>query len=203
MYDFVCVCPETLPAITKAFSIAPEGDYYEFGLYTGCTFWHAHRVAKRGTYFWGFDSFAGLPEPKGVDAETKEFKLGDYACSRAQVVANLKAAGVGSAKTKLIEGFYDQSLRFELIHNNGMESAAVVLIDCDLYASTILVLRFMTPLLQAGTVLLFDDYNCFGASNEKGERRAFAEFLTVNPQWTAETAFSFGWHGQAFVMRSV
>jgi O-methyltransferase len=203
MPEFITLCPDTPPAIERALAAAPDGDYYEFGLYSGYTFWYAQHVSTDDQMrFWGFDSFVGLPKPEGVDAETK-FKTGDYACSLLEVEANLVKYGRDWARTTLIKGFYDQSLTPELRSATGMKSAAVILIDCDLYASTVPVLRFMTPLLQAGTVLLFDDYNCFEASNEKGERRAFAEFLAANPQWAAETAFSFGWHGQAFVMRSV
>ena len=200
--------PDTLPAIEKAMRRVVEsripGDYYEFGLYRGYTFWHAQQTAKRvgvdQMQFWGFDSFAGLPELKGVDAETQEFKTGDYTCSRRQVESHLNRYGVDWSKTHLVEGFYHESLRPKLIAEAGMRPAAVVLIDCDLYCSTVCALGFLEGLLQAGTVILFDDYNCFGSSDERGERRAFREFLVVHPTWKPIPFLSFGWHGQAFVL---
>ncbi len=45
-----------------------EGDYCEFGVYTGRSFVHAYKALTRqektpSTRFFAFDSFEGLPEP--------------------------------------------------------------------------------------------------------------------------------------------
>ena len=49
--------------------------------------------------------------------------------------------------------------------------------------------------------LLFDDWNCFNKSDEMGERLAFREFFAQHPGWRAEPFITFGWHGQAFIMK--
>ena len=84
-----------------------------------------------------------------------------------------------------------------------MKPVMLALIDCDLYSSTVSVLDFLDNLLQDGSILMFDDWNCFGKSDERGERRAFREFLARHPIWRADPFVSFGWHGQSFVLSQV
>ena len=74
-----------------------RGDYFEFGLYRGSSFFAAQTLSRRyglasEMHFFGFDSFQGLPEPAGVDV-SGEFRGGDYACSRAEVTATLERRG--------------------------------------------------------------------------------------------------------------
>lgn len=181
-----------------------QGDYFEFGLYRGASFSAAHRLARRyglasEMRFFGFDSFQGLPEPAGVDV-AGEFRKGDYACSRAEVTATLDRRGADWARIHLVEGWYDRSLTPELKSTLAPGRVGVALVDCDLYESTVPVLRFLTSLLQEGSIVLFDDWNCFDRSEQKGERRAFREFLVENPRFTAERWISFGRRGQAFVL---
>ncbi|HEX8098457.1 MAG TPA: TylF/MycF/NovP-related O-methyltransferase [Pyrinomonadaceae bacterium] len=205
---FITMTPETPPAIYECLKrtaeAGPAGDYYEFGMFRGYSFWYAQASARRlrldRMRFFGFDSFQGLPEPEGD--ESVEFARGDYACGRAEVEGYLNKYGVDWSRTTLVEGFYNESLKPELKAERGMRPAAVVLIDCDLYTSTRDVLAFIDDLLQDGTVLMFDDWNCFSGSDEAGERKAFREYLASRPQWRAEEYISFGWHGQAFVLRA-
>lgn len=181
-----------------------RGDYFEFGLYRGSNFSAAQKLAERHGLapemrFFGFDSFEGLPEPSGVDI-AGEFRKGDYACSRAEVTATLHRRGVDWERVHLVEGWYEQSLTAQLKSRLEPGKVGVALVDCDLYGSTVPVLRFLASLVQDGSILLFDDWNCFGRSDQKGERRAFREFLEENPQFAAERWLTFGRRGQAFVM---
>ena len=181
-----------------------HGDYFEFGLYRGASFSAAQTLARRyglasEMRFFGFDSFQGLPEPAGVDVSA-EFRKGDYACSRAKVTATLERRGVDWERIHLVEGWYEQSLTAKLKSTLVPGRVAIALVDCDLYESTVPVLRFLTNLLQEGSILLFDDWNCFDRSDQKGERRAFREFLAETPQFSAERWISFGRRGQAFIL---
>ena len=62
-----------------------EGDYLEFGLYRGYTFWYAQQAAnlvgRSSMRFYGFDSFEGLPEVEGPDRKAAIFISGDYRCT--------------------------------------------------------------------------------------------------------------------------
>jgi hypothetical protein len=57
---------------------------------------------------------------------------------------------------------------------------------CDLYASTVPVLRFIRPMLTSGTILLLDNYDCFNASDERAKTGAEREFLGSEPGIRAE-----------------
>jgi O-methyltransferase len=57
----------------------------------------------------------------------------------------------------------------------------LIYVDCDLYSSTVPVLRFCKDFLQLGTVIVFDDWFCFYGDPDRGERRAWAEFCQANP----------------------
>ena len=51
------------------------------------------------------------------------------------------------------------------------------------------VLEIVKPKLQQGTILMMDDWNCFGADNNQGERRALREFLEKNSNIETEIFF--------------
>jgi hypothetical protein len=192
-------------AMARLSTEGPVGDYYEFGLYRGYTFWHAQQAADRAGVvdmrFFGFDSFAGLPDVKGEDRKAGIFIPGDYVCSRPEVEKQLTEHGFDWSRAVLTEGFFDRSLTPETKQALGAGPAALVMVDCDLYQSTVPVLAFLADLLQDGTVVLFDDWYCFGEADDQGEPRAFREFSAAHPEWRAEWLMDFPAYGKAFVMR--
>jgi hypothetical protein len=201
-----------LQAIERCFAKAVEfgtaycGDYYEFGVFQGRSFWHAQMTAAKhclsAMRFYGFDSFKGLPVTTGNDeSEDDDFYQGQYACSIDQVIANLNSKGVDWNRTFLIEGFYEQSLNEKTKGKFTMDKAAVALIDCDLYASAAQALSFLESMLIDNSILIFDDWNCYNADDQRGERRAFREFLEKNRQYRAAELFSYGSYGQVFLVR--
>jgi hypothetical protein len=76
------------------------------------------------------------------------------------------------------------------------------MIDCDLYSSTVEVLNFLGELIGERTVLIMDDWNCFGADDDRGQRRAMREFLETQPHLRLEPLVSYGPNSQSFVVRS-
>lgn len=98
----------------------------------------------------------------------------------------------------VIPGWFDETLTADLAKKVG--PAAVVWVDCDLYSSTVPVLRFIAPLIQNGTLLVFDDYYCFGGRADLGERRALEEFLESNPELSVTDYAKYGSTGQAFIV---
>lgn len=214
VHGFDAATRSTLEGIEKAFDLALKagtldgGDYYEFGLFKGYSFWSAQQKAKAceaGTLrFFGFDSFVGLPEVDGPDkTDQDDFYRGQYACSYEAVRASLDQAGVDWERTTLIRGFFNESLQPGLHEEHGMRPIAIALIDCDLYASTVDVLRFIEPLIQNGSILIFDDWNCFDGDDDKGQRKAFAELLARRTDLAAEPVFAYGSWDQAFCMGTV
>ena len=69
-----------------------------------------------------------------------------------------------------------------------------------LYESVRHVLPFVEPLLQDGTLVVFNDYYRFKGSPAQGERRAFNEFLAARPGLQATDYARFGTAGQTFLL---
>ncbi len=183
-----------------------EGDYFEFGSWTGRTFrlaWRHHRTHFDGrARFLLFDSFEGLPEPQGIDRHPK-WRPGRLATSADELVAVAEAAGIPRGRYELVRGYYEESLTPDLAARLAGEGvkAGIVYVDCDLYASTALVLEFVVPLLQRGTIVCFDDWFTFEGDPERGEQRAAREFLERHPELGLVEYVNFGWHGKSFIVQ--
>lgn len=183
------------------------GDYLEFGVYRGTTFSYAYRKLSRfkDMNFLAFDSFEGLPKPQGVDAlngYSSSFYEYQFSCSREDFIANLKRNGVNMKKVRIVQGWFDETLKPEKAKAYGVDKIAAAWIDVDLYESTVPVLEFITSHLCVGSVILFDDWRTFRNLPDYGEQRACQEWLSENPQITLRELFSFGWHGIAFTVSS-
>ena len=107
----------------------------------------------RRKQIFGFDSFKGLPEP------FERLEVGAFACTPPQI------PGV-----EIVEGFFQDSLTAALAQRVGTVSFAFL--DADLYSSTLCALRWLTPLLATGSVLLFDEF----LGEKESEKRAFDDW---------------------------
>jgi O-methyltransferase len=179
------------------------GDYAEFGVWMGRTFIEAWRVAAKYTVprrFFAFDSFEGLPE-LDPDDQGGSFKAGQFKHSRAEFEARLRRARMPPSVTRIVEGRFEQTL----LHPEriGLDHVAVAWVDCDLYASTVPVLDYLTPRLRQGSVLIFDDWFTFRASPEHGEMRACTEWLERNPELMLARWRPFHFAGQSFIVQRV
>jgi O-methyltransferase len=178
------------------------GDYAEFGVFEGRTFTHAfHRAAPLMPWmrFLAFDSFDGLPEPRGVDAQS-EFWKGQFACTKERFLENIRAAGVDTTRVRVAGGWFDQTLTDELIQREKLECVAIAYIDCDLYESAVPVLAFLTKLVRQGSILLIDDWYHFRGDPTRGLQRAVHEWLEANPTITLAPWYDFSHHGKAFLV---
>ena len=180
-----------------------NGDYLEFGVYKGYTMSIAFNFAKKYKLntmnFYAFDSFQGFPELKGVDKDGyQQFKGGTYKSDIDIFKKNLKSHGVNLKKVKIIPGFYDEVLG--TLPGNFSNKASIIWVDCDLYESTVSVLKYAYDYIQEGTVIIFDDWNCYRGNPKRGEKRAFSEWLEEHPEILVEKFFSFGWHGNSFIL---
>jgi len=175
------------------------GDYLEFGVFEGESFSEAYRAIRAnresvrqhigGTEiqrwyddkprFFAFDSFSGLP---GGDAERHlDYGEAAYSCSEKQFLANVRNGGVATEDVVTVAGYYDKTLSAGRKAELSLSQAAIVLIDCDLYESTVPVLDFITDLVGQGTIIIFDDWYRYKGSRDHGEQRACNEWLERNP----------------------
>lgn len=135
---------------------------------------------KMDIRYFAFDSFKGLPKLKSEDTKHARFHEGRYSVNKETFLKNCSDHAVDIKKIICVEGFYENTLTDSIKKNLELSSAAIIMIDCDLYSSTKLVLNFITPLLQKGTVIIFDDWFCHKGSINEGEQKATAEWLAIN-----------------------
>ena len=181
-----------------------DGDYYEFGVYKGGTLFEAYRIISEVDRFcdlryiksdelsydeggipafrcFCFDSFEGLPKPKGIDIGGA-FREGDYQCDFDTFVDNICSAGLDMERVSIVKGWYSD-LNKQTQEQYDMGSARIIHIDCDLYESTRDALAFCTNLIADGTVIIFDDWFHFRGHPHRGEQQAFREWRDANPQF--------------------
>jgi hypothetical protein len=164
-----------------------DGYYMEFGCHGARTFrlaWDAFHFLFDRTYI-GFDSFEGLP-PIEPDDRMPIWSPGALATTESDFRRCALAHGIPPDRLRTVKGWFEQSLTPELADELLPTRAAVIYVDCDLYASTVPVLRFARPFFQRGTVLVFDDWFCFHGDPERGQRRAFREFCGRHPEVVLE-----------------
>jgi len=183
-----------------------EGDYLEFGIYKGQSFVAAYNFANyypnlNAMNFYAFDSFHGQPPLDGVDAEGfQHFKTGQYYCSLAEFKQILEQNKVDTDRVKIIPGWFKDTLNEKTKNSLQLKKAAVVMIDCDLYESTVSVLEFITSYLQDGTILIFDGWFCYRGNPNRGEQRAFREWLQRHPEITAVQYQTSSLYGNSFIV---
>ena len=150
-----------------------EGDYYEFGVFTGSSFCHAIRsYANLGFFnkrqhpmqFFGFDSFEGFGENNKDD---HPFFIDDHFATNFEKVNKRvkKLAKKRNADARLIKGFFSETLN--LPENKCSRLASIIFIDCDLEIPAKEALDFCTNKVQDGTMIIIDDYFSYKGSKTK------------------------------------
>lgn len=130
-----------------------EGDYCEFGCFTGASINHALNVhntymKEKNMHFYGFDSFEGFP----VEVH-KEFKS-EYFKSDYQMVKKLEKK---FNNCTIIKGFFKDSLNNNEIKKK-IQKISFAFIDCDIAYSCQDVFEFIKPRLTNGAYIMIDDY---------------------------------------------
>ncbi|WP_374558370.1 class I SAM-dependent methyltransferase [Thermomonas sp.] len=177
-----------------------RGHYLEFGTFDGRTFTLAwHSMAKRCPWmrFFGFDSFTGI-----LGARNDEVYVdGTYCSNRETFEHNWRVAGLDPGRCMSVPGDFRESLAEPGLRERlGIEAAAVVHIDCDVYEAAKAALDFVAPVLQQGSVLLFDEFHANHASNATGERRALRELLAAHPELEVERWHDYAVEGRSFLV---
>ena len=184
-----------------------DGEYLEFGCASGSSLIDMFQSIKRyprldNMRFLIFDSFQGLPTPVGTDAdELKRYERGDYACDLNHYMQHVQRGGVDLGKVRCIAGWYDKTLTPELKRDLNIQRAAIILIDCDLYESTVPVLNFITDYIRTGTILIFDDWYSYKGRLDRGEAKAFAEWLDRHPHIQANEYHRCGRTMMSFILQ--
>ena len=140
--------------------------------------------------FVAFDSFQGLSrlsESHDLNdgKSTPAFVAGKFAASQDEFERFIARQRVPLDRVLIIPGWFSETLCHATIEKYDLRKAAIVHIDCDLYEPTKLALDFVTPLLVEGTVVIFDDWFSQRGDPNRGEQRAWREWLLSHPDWKA------------------
>ena len=145
-----------------------QGHWVAFGVGWNRTFQELNRVRNRYTnnnQLFAFDWWEGLPEDWRPG-----YPQGTFRIPRERVMNWYKH----DASVEFHEGLFEDTITPEVVAAIG--AAALIHIDCDLYASTRTVLEKCPP--QAGTLVLFDEF--YAPAGEwdwsQHEARAFYEY---------------------------
>ena len=169
-------------AIKKAFYLSSiegiEGDYFEFGVFTGSSFCHAIRCAKANEkyderlgsmHFFGYDSFEGFGELQESD-EHRFYTDLNFTTNYEKVYVRVKRVADESRFT-LNKGYFEQTLK-----GNHPSKSRIIFIDSDTNSSATLALSYLKQSLQEGTIIILDDYFSYKGSRDKGVAGAFQMF---------------------------
>ena len=136
------------------------GNIMEFGVWRGTS----TRILRR-TLTWcklaefggprkkiyACDSFEGLPE------KYEKLNAGAFALARPPRIRGVR----------IVKGYFEDTLTPKLAAE--VKQVALASLDADLYSSTLCALRWLTPLLGTGSLLLFDQF----LGENAAEKRAF------------------------------
>lgn len=121
-------------------------DYLEFGVSKGVSFrWWIDRIDNSKAQFYGFDTFSGLPEA------WVSFKKGDMDNGN-------NPPKIDDNRHQFYQGLFQQTL-LPSLSTYKSDKRKVIHLDTDIYSATLYVLTLITPFINSGDILLFDEFN--------------------------------------------
>jgi hypothetical protein len=185
-----------------------QGDYLEFGVYTGSSFCHAIRSYNKcrtyekyisSTRFFGFDSFAGFGQLENIDKHPF-YENENFATDYDKVQKRIKKF-TKNLDIQLIKGFYNESLK-NGASSLGIEKARIIFLDCDTYTAAKDVFIFCSTILQIGTIIILDDNLSYKGNIAAGIIGAFNEFMDRSNLGIREFA-RYGVGGGVYIVNSI
>lgn len=120
-------------------------NYLEFGVADGYSIkWFVKQNGNPDSIFHGFDTFTGLPEDFG------SLKKGDFD-------TNNKVPEIDDRRVRFHTGLFQQTLP-GVLPDLALQTRNVVMLDADLYSSTLYVLTTLAPYLKKDDIIFFDEF---------------------------------------------
>jgi len=138
-------------------------DFLEFGVFRGDSLreWSALNQHAESR-FYGFDSFEGLP-----DAWRKGQGKGHFDVDGA-------IPKIADDRVNLIKGWFDETIP-DFVRSFTPKNRLLLHLDADLYSSTLVPLVYFARYLQAGSLVIFDEFY-----DRNHEFKAFQDFLKIS-----------------------
>ena len=134
-----------------------KGDFVEFGVYRGNGIVNITKLAKKlgKIKFYGFDSFSGMP-PTDIPLKgnlAHDYREGSFSdISLDSVKKFLKDNNTEATLTKAV------FKNLKPLSHYGIGKIRFAHIDADIYEGYRDALKLLTPHLQVGTVIVFDEF---------------------------------------------
>ena len=139
-------------------------DYLEFGVYQGASLrWWSNHIACSEARFYGFDCFQGLPEAWGL------VKKGTFDTGR-------KVPQIDDRRVEFVVGLFQDTV-VPFLHRVPLRRRKIIHMDADLYSSTLYVLALLSPCLEPGDIIIFDEFGSIRMAQH--EFRAFEDFTSA------------------------
>lgn len=120
-------------------------NYLEFGVADGYSFkWWLKKNTDSSSRFYGFDTFTGLPEDFGP------YKKGTFNSNKA-------VPQIDDRRGQFFQGLFQQTLP-KFIQTFNADKKLVLMLDADLYSSTLFTLATLAPYLKNGDIIFFDEF---------------------------------------------
>jgi hypothetical protein len=158
----------------------PTGWAAEFGVYTG----YSLNIIANHMPVIGFDSFEGLPEDWRPGFPKGKFSEG-WAKHHLRGVQH-----ISPGRQMLVPGWFEDTAP-----SFPFPPLGLVHIDCDLYSSTVTALDAVTPYIEFGTIIVFDEYHSYPGA-EDHEEKAFIEWQVRTDIDVEQIAWGEGEHAQ-------
>lgn len=164
--------------------LALPGDVCEMGVAQGCTSrLIAREILHTDKHLWLFDSFQGLPAPTEEDKLLHDIHgLGDIRnyqgnmnCRRDWVEAKLAAIPFPGDRTRIIEGFFDETTP---VTKSLPRKVCFAFVDFDFYKPIKDALEWLETCLVDRGVVMVHDYGFFSS----GAQTAVDEFVAARKE---------------------
>ena len=149
-------------------------------------------LGPRRRYFL-YDSFEGLPPAQAIDGLAAQAWQADRRgasyhdnCRAEQASAEEAMRSAGATDCRFVKGWFQETVP----HFDRAQKIAVLRLDGDWYASTMVCMEHLFDLVVPGGVVIFDDYyawdGCSRAVHDFMSRRQLSERIQ---QWGEHVAF--------------
>ncbi len=119
--------------------------YLEFGVAEGPSFtWMVQKNQHPDSRFYGFDTFEGLPEDWG------HYKVGAMG-------TDSQLPNFNDSRVRFLKGLFQDTLP-DFLKSTPLIGRKVIMMDADLYSSTLFVLTSLHPHLSKGDIIFFDEF---------------------------------------------
>jgi O-methyltransferase len=177
---------------------AVPGDIVECGVYrAGGTVLVADALQAHSSskHIYGFDTFEGMPEAlaqDGMPNGKKKYGRGVLGNTSLALV-NEKIRLLGhSDRVSFHKGYFQITLPRVVVDTIRVSLA---MIDCDQYAGARFCLEFLYPRVNAGGMILIDDYSSPNESDTPGVKIAVEEFMRDKPEGESLKALALSLYG--------